>query len=79
MTLELKEDRTGYFNSHLWWRPRFTPAHTSWLNQAELLNDAFNYRYLKRRSWHSRQELIDHIDAALSTNQNLYFADFLEF
>ena len=20
-----------------WWRPRFTPAHASWLNQAELL------------------------------------------
>jgi hypothetical protein len=29
---------TGYFNSHPGWRPRFTPAHTSWLNQAELLN-----------------------------------------
>jgi hypothetical protein len=37
---------TDYFNSHPWWRPRFTPAHTSWLNQAELLNDAFSYRYL---------------------------------
>ena len=21
-----------------WWRPRLTPAHASWLNQAELLN-----------------------------------------
>jgi hypothetical protein len=24
-----------------WWRPRFTPAHASWLNQAELLVGAF--------------------------------------
>jgi hypothetical protein len=24
-----------------WWRPRLTPAHASWLNQAELLNRAF--------------------------------------
>jgi hypothetical protein len=63
---------TDYFNSHPWWRPRFTPAHTSWLNQAELLNDAFSYRYLKRRSWHSRQELIDHIDAAWPEYNQLY-------
>lgn len=53
-----------YFHCHPWWRPRFTPAHASWLNQAELLNDAFSYYYLKRHSWHSRQELINHIEAA---------------
>lgn len=53
-----------------WWRPRFTPVHASWLNQAELLNNAFSYHYLKRNSWQSRQELIDHIDAAwLEYNQ----------
>ena len=63
---------TDYFNSHPWWRPRFTPAHTSWLNQAELLNDAFSYRHLKRRSWHSRQELIDRIDAAWPEYNQLY-------
>ena len=34
-----------------WWRPRFTPAHASWLNQAELLIRAFAPRYLKRGSW----------------------------
>lgn len=34
-----------------WWRPRFTPAHASWLDQAELLIGAFGYRYLKRTSW----------------------------
>jgi hypothetical protein len=44
-----------------WWRPRFTPAHASWLDQAELLIGAFGYHYLKRRSWPARQELIDHV------------------
>ncbi len=53
-----------YFKHHPWWRPRFTPVHASWLNQAELLNDAFSYHYLKRCSWHSRQELVDHIKTA---------------
>lgn len=53
-----------YFKDHPWWRPRFTPVHASWLNQAELLNDAFSYHYLKRGSWPSRQALIDHIKAA---------------
>lgn len=53
-----------YFKADPWWRPRFTPAHASWLNQAELLNDAFRFHYLKRGSWHSRQALLDHIAAA---------------
>ena len=44
-----------------WWRPRFTPAHASWLNQAELLNHAFSYHYLRRGSWTSREEFIAHI------------------
>lgn len=61
-----------YFKRHPWWRPRFTPAHASWLNQAELLNDAFSYHYLKRRSWRSRQELIDHIEAAWPEYNQLY-------
>jgi hypothetical protein len=44
-----------------WWRPRFTPAHASWLNQAELLVEAFGYHYLKRGSWKSREEFIEHV------------------
>jgi DDE superfamily endonuclease len=44
-----------------WWRPRFTPAHASWLNQAELLVGAFGYHYLKRGSWRSREEFIEHM------------------
>jgi hypothetical protein len=65
-----------YFKRPPWWRPRLTPAHASWLNQAELLNrhhrqdalysDAFSFHYLRRGSWHSRQDLIDHIEARLA-------------
>ena len=54
-----------YFHScRGWWRPRFTPAHASWLDQAELLNNAFSYRYLRRGSWASREEFIAHIAAS---------------
>ena len=31
-----------------WWRPRLTPAHASWLDQAEMLINAFKERYLGR-------------------------------
>jgi hypothetical protein len=47
-----------------WWRPRFTPAHASWLNQAELLVGAFGCHYLKRASWSSREEFIPHVLAS---------------
>lgn len=47
-----------------WWRPRFTPAHASWLNQAELLAGAFGYHYLKRDSWVSREQFIGHVLAS---------------
>lgn len=44
-----------------WWRPRLTPAHASWLDQAELLNHAFDLRYLKRGSWETRAAYMDHV------------------
>jgi hypothetical protein len=47
-----------------WWRPRFTPAHASWLNQAESLIEAFGYHYLKRGSWRSQSEFIEHVLAS---------------
>jgi hypothetical protein len=47
-----------------WWRPRLTPAHASWLNQAEMLVKAFGGRYWKRGSWVKRQELIEHVLAS---------------
>jgi DDE superfamily endonuclease len=55
-----------------WWRPRFTPVHASWLNQADPLIEAFGYRYLKRGSWTSRQEFIEHVLASASEYNRLY-------
>jgi hypothetical protein len=47
-----------------WWRPRFTPAHASWLDQAELLIGAFGGRYLRRTSWGNREEFQKHLAAS---------------
>jgi hypothetical protein len=55
-----------------WWHPRLTPAHASWLNQGELLNNAFGGRYLKRGSWSSREESIAHVDASWPEYNRLY-------
>jgi len=55
-----------------WWRPRLTPAHASWLNQAELLIRAFGHRYLKRGSWTGPQELIEHVSASAAEYNRLY-------
>jgi DDE superfamily endonuclease/Homeodomain-like domain len=58
----IAEATADYFaSSRGWWRPRLTPAHASWLNQGELLNNAFGCRYLKRGSWASRRDYIDHV------------------
>jgi hypothetical protein len=55
-----------------WWRPRFTPAHASWLNEAELLVRAFGHRYLRRASWASRQQFMDHVNASWPEYNRLY-------
>jgi hypothetical protein len=47
-----------------WWRPRVTPAHASWLNQAEILVNTFKKRYLKRGSWSNREEFVAHVLAS---------------
>ena len=57
-----------------WWRPRFTPAHASWLNQAELLVGAFGHHYLRRGSWDSREEFIEHVLAS-GPEYNQRYAD----
>jgi len=44
-----------------WLRILFTPAHASWLNQAEILLKSFDVRYLQSGDWNSRQQLIDHL------------------
>lgn len=57
---------------HGWWHPRLTPAHASWLDQGELLNNAFGCRYLKRGSWSSREEYIAHVSASWPEYNRLY-------
>jgi len=55
-----------------WWRPRLLPPEASWLNQAEMLLEAFEERYLKRGSWRSRAEFLAHIAAAWPEYNRLY-------
>lgn len=55
-------DTAAYFAScDGWWRPRLTPAHASWMNQSELLNNAFDRRYLRRGSWATPEEYRAHV------------------
>ena len=56
----------SFLKSHYgeWLRILFTPAHASWLNQAELLLRSFSARYLQRGNWTSRQHLIEHLDCS---------------
>jgi transposase len=54
-----------YFaGSQGWWRPRYTPANASWLNQAEILIHSFKHYYLKRGSWKSQEEFKTHVLAS---------------
>ena len=50
-----------------------TPADASWLNQAELLLEAFSARYLQRGGWATRRAMIDHILKS-RVEYNAYFA-----
>lgn len=53
-------------------RVLFTPAHSSWLNQAELLLRAFAAHYLQRGDWVSRSEFIAHLEASWPEYNRLY-------
>lgn len=53
-------------------RALVTPAHASWLNQAELLLRSFEAHYLQRGSWASRREMIDHLDASWPEYNRLF-------
>src|SRR5947208_3407989 len=55
-----------------WWHPRLLPPDASWLNQAEMLLDAFELRYVKRGSWGSQEEFITHLAAAWPEDNALY-------
>jgi len=54
-------------------RTLLTPAHASWLDQAELLLRAFRERYLTRGDWPSRDALIEHLGASWP-EYNRFFA-----
>jgi DDE superfamily endonuclease len=54
----------AFFSGHPRIRAIYTPAHASWLNQAELLLRAFSDKYLDRFDPGSREDLIDHLMAS---------------
>jgi DDE superfamily endonuclease len=58
------------------YRPRVrvlvTPAHASWLNQAELLLRSFADHYLRRGEWSSKQQMIDHLHASWPEYNRLF-------
>jgi len=56
--------RSYFAESHGWWKPRYTPANASWLNQAEILIHAFKHYYLKRASWNNREQFKTHVKAS---------------
>jgi hypothetical protein len=53
-------------------RVLFTPAHASWLNQAELLLRAFAARYLLRGEWASRADFIHHLHSSWPEYNRLF-------
>lgn len=55
-----------------WWKPRFTPANASWLDQAEILIHAFKHYYLKRQSWKSQAEFKAHVFASVPEYNHRY-------
>jgi hypothetical protein len=55
-----------------WVRVCYTPAHASWLDQAELLLGAFSKRYLERGSWDSHQAMVDHLMASWPEYNELF-------
>lgn len=66
------ETKHYFAKSHGWWRPRYTPANASWLNQAEILVHSFKHYYLKRQSWKSKDELKQHVLASCPEYNHRY-------
>jgi len=65
-------DTRGFLGRYPRVRPLRTPAHASWLNQAELLLRAFRERYLKRGDWASRLDLVHHLDQSWPEYNKLF-------
>jgi transposase len=55
-----------------WWKPRYTPANASWLNQAEILIHAFKHYYLKRASWKDQSAFKTHVLASVPEYNHRY-------
>jgi DDE superfamily endonuclease len=53
-------------------RPLVTPAHASWLNQAELLLRSFQSHYLERGDWKSKEQMIEHLYASEDEYNRLF-------
>ena len=68
--------RRYFAQSRGWWKPRYTPANASWLNQAEILIHAFKHYYLKRASWKSREEFETHVLASWPEYNHRYAHSF---
>ena len=49
-----------------------TPAHASWLNQAELLLRSFTDHYLDRGEWGSKEQMIEHLQASWPEYNRLF-------
>jgi transposase len=58
------DTQRSFAESDGWWRPRYTPANASWLNQGEILIHSFRHDYLKRASWRSQEEFRSHVLAS---------------
>jgi len=58
------ETQRYFARSQGWWKPRYTPANASWLNQAEILIHAFKHYYLRRASWKTQEEFKTHVMAS---------------
>ena len=58
---DIAHETQRYFTRRPRLRVLYTPAHASWLNQAELLLRAFTAKYLDRFDPESRQHLIEHL------------------
>jgi transposase len=64
--------KTYFASSQGWWKPRYTPANASWLDQAEILIHVFKHYYLKRASWKSQEEFKTHVLASCPEYNHRY-------
>ena len=66
------ETKRYFANSQGWWKPRYTPANASWLDQAEILIHAFKHYYLKRNSWKTQEQFKTHVLASVPEYNHRY-------